>query len=144
MRQQVDAGSKVRPKLADHQGCGRPLGQRNGFGGRGEEGRGPRRLTGPGESRRASPDSRHQPQESGSGRGKGTRQGPGRRRTLLSPPTARLGPRWEPAAGPAVLAPPPQLLPSGSHGQGGRGPASTGAPAAHTRAWRKGARVEHA
>lgn len=32
----------------------------------------------------------------------------GRRRTLLSPPTARLSPRWDPAAGPAVLAPPPQ------------------------------------
>lgn len=36
MRQQVHAGSKARPKLADHQGCQRrPLGQRNGFRGAG-------------------------------------------------------------------------------------------------------------
>lgn len=50
---------------------------------------------------------RRRPLRLGKGPGRGG-QGSGPRGTPLSPPTARLGSRWNPEAGPAVLAPPPR------------------------------------
>lgn len=111
MRQQVGVGGKIRPELAGpgaveeaRIATGTGLG-----GGVRMERRGRRRLTGPNESQQdLAPVV--SPTESGQGTGEGTRQGPGRRRTLLSPPTARLGPagtqRWSCRPGPAVLVPP--------------------------------------
>lgn len=103
---------QVRPELASQQGRrGRPAPTaRTGLGGgRGGGGRGRRRLTGP-----TGPSESRQDlapvvsaTESGQGTGEGTGQGRGGRRTLLSPPTSRLGPRWSPAPVPQCW---PRLL----------------------------------
>lgn len=111
MRQQVGVGGKIRPELAGPGAVEEArIATGTGLGGRVRmERRGRRRLTGPNESQQdLAPVV--SPTESGQGTGEGTRQGPGRRRTLLSPPTARLGPagtqRWSCRPGPAVLVPP--------------------------------------
>ena len=116
------------------------------------ERRGRRRLTGPRISAR--PGSCRQPhgewaRDRGgneAGTGEGTRQGPGRERgrdrigaepsSHLPPPGSALAgtQRWSRRPGPAVLAPPPQQLPSGSRRECTHGRAATGPTAAHSRA----------
>lgn len=99
---------QVRPELPSQQGrWGRPAptGER-AWGAEEVGGRGRRRLTGPSESRQdLAPVV--SATESGQGTGEGTGQGRGGRRTLLSPPTSRLGPRWGPAPVPQCW---PRLL----------------------------------
>ena len=75
------------------------------------------------------------------------RDGAGAGRAQNSPLTSHLParPSLEPGAGPAVLAPPPPRLPSGSRRQCAHGRADTGPTAAHSRARRRHrAPAEHA
>lgn len=112
MRQQVGVGGKSGPSLqASKGGAGGPHPPRERAWGAEEVGggRGRRRLTGP-----TGPSESRQDlapvvsaTESGQGTGEGTGQGRGGRRTLLSPPTSRLGPRWSPAPVPQCW---PRLL----------------------------------
>lgn len=113
MRQQVSVGGKSGPSLQASRGGGggghppREL----AWGAEEVGGRGRRRLTGPTERISARPGScrqRHGEWPRNRERdGEGTGQERGGRRTLLSPPTSRLGPRWGPAPVPQCW---PRLL----------------------------------
>lgn len=119
MRQLVGAGGKVKPALAGQQGAVAEARTAAGRGlwGAGLEwgGRGRRRLTRQSESQTATPGSCRQPHREWTGDlGRdGVRTG----WALDTPLTSHrpAGPSLGPSAGPAVLAPPPQQLPSGSH-----------------------------